>query len=72
MRQETKIKLFRFLAKLFFGKDCHFNLTNKGWLESVAREANIHPNSKILVLKILRLDGSTLDEAMKKYTSMNS
>ena len=71
MSTETKEKIIRFLVRTFFGEDVNFTLTRKTWLEEIAREANKSPNSKVLVLKILRLDGTPFKEALEKYNYLN-
>jgi hypothetical protein len=67
MEQETKLKILRFLTRTLFGEDVNFTLTRKTLLKEIARDASQHPNSRVLCLKILRLDGSSLKEAMAEY-----
>lgn len=64
----------RFLRWLFdimgLGKEYSFTVIRKGWLENVARDAIKYPQSKILTIKILRLDGSDFKSALSKYEEM--
>jgi len=70
MSTETKNKIIRFIVRTFFGDDVNFTLTRKTWLEEIARDVSKYPNSKISVLKILRLDGTSFQEAMTKYNEL--
>jgi len=69
MTSNRIIDFLRWITKLLT-KDEYFPVRRE-WLNQIAREINDRPQTKIQVLKILRSDGSSLNDAMEVYNSMN-
>lgn len=67
MNRETKEKICNWIIKKILGTEFTFTITRKGYLEEIARDINKYPNSKISVLRVLRLDGTSFKDAMKIY-----
>jgi hypothetical protein len=68
---KTKVRFIKWIVRLLFGQDMEFTLCRKRWLKELAHKSNAMPNSKILTISILRLDGTSFDDAFSEYKKMN-